>query len=66
MKKEMERVLEVRRKDTLVKKEENKDNRVPLVVTYHPDLPPVGQISTNTGPCYTTKIEPRRFSRTVQ
>ena len=40
----MERVLEVRRKDTLVKKEKNKDNRIPLVVTYHPDLPPVGQI----------------------
>ena len=44
VKKEMERVLEVRRKDTLVKKEKNKDNRIPLVVTYHPDLPPVGQI----------------------
>ena len=44
VKKEMERVLEVRRKDTLVKKEKNKDNRIPPVVTYHPDLPPVGQI----------------------
>ena len=42
----MERVLEVRRKDTLVKKEKNKDNRIPLVVTYHPDLSPVGHQQT--------------------
>lgn len=41
---EMEKVVQINRKDALKKKEKNKNNKIPLVVNYHPDLPPLGHI----------------------
>ena len=62
VKKEMDKVLKIRRRDTLAKKEKCEENRIALVVSYRKDLPPVGRI--NTCQSYTARIEPRRFSRT--
>ena len=44
VKKEMEKVLKIDRKNARKKKEKRKESRSPLVVSYHPDLPPLGRI----------------------
>ena len=44
VKKEMEKVLKIDRKNALKKKEKRKESRIPLVMSYHPDLPPLGRI----------------------
>ena len=44
VKKEMDKVLKIGRKNTLPNKEKCEENRIPLAVTCHLNLPPVGRI----------------------
>ena len=55
VKKEMEKVLKIDRKNALKKKEKRKESRVPLVVSYHPDLPPLGRIINKHWPTLQSK-----------
>ena len=50
VKKEMEKVLKIDRKNALKKKEKRKESHIPLVMSYHPDLPPLGRIINKLWP----------------
>ena len=55
VKKEMEKVLKIDWKNALKKKEKRKESRIPLVVSYHPDLPPLGRIINKHWPTLQSK-----------
>ena len=55
VKKEMEKVLKIDWKNALKKKEKRKESRIPLVVSYHPDLPPFGRIINKHWPTLQSK-----------
>ena len=55
VKKEMEKVLRIDRKNALKKKEKRKESYIPLVVSYHPDLPPLGRIINKHWPTLQSK-----------
>ena len=55
VKKEMEKVLKIDRKNGLKKKEKRKESRIPLVVSYHPDLPPLHRIINKHWPTLQSK-----------
>ena len=51
----MEKVLKIDRKNALKKKEKRKESRIPLVVSYHQDLPPLGCIINEHWPTRQSK-----------
>ena len=51
----MEKVLKIDRKNALKKKEKRKEGRIPLVVSYHPDLPLLGRIISMHWPTLQSK-----------
>ena len=55
VKKEMKKVLKIDRKNALKKKEKRKESRIPLVVSYNPDLPPLGRIINKHWPTLQSK-----------